>query len=334
MDGYHTLQILETIADLKSLSMIDYNKVINTIKEFPELISNLAISVKDAGVAATLLKQISNLGTKAKGSVCKILNDMAASAKHASTVVRNGLNNLQDIVNQLADNIKLSNAIERVAFAGDGFGEYAYKGFYFLVDAGDDVDDAADIIIKNQRVADVVDNVPDNTRREIADILIDNPDSERIASELVDKFDESGKIGGDEVVKANDPINKLLDEIRAGIKNHPLRKEYETKVKELSKVADDLLSQGKSQEEVARTLHQMRRDLGIEYKELTPEPLREYIYDTNRLRYDGDPLGPTFEFLVEKKGKSYADIIDSACRPNENVDKLLNSFERWLRSNR
>lgn len=56
------------------------------------------------------------------------------------------------------------------------------------MDAGYDVDDAADIIIKNQRVADVVNNVPDNTRREIADILIDNPDSERIASELVDKF--------------------------------------------------------------------------------------------------------------------------------------------------
>ncbi len=215
MDGYHTLQILETIADLKSLSMIDYNKVINTIKEFPELISNLAISVKDAGVAATLLKQISNLGTKAKGSVCKILNDMAASAKYASTVVRNGLNNLQDIVNQLADNIKLSNAIERVAFAGDGFGEYAYKGFYFLVDAGDDVDDAADIIIKNQRVADVVDNVPDNTRREIADILIDNPDSERIASELVDKFDESGKIGGDKWNREQAllRINLLKDEM-------------------------------------------------------------------------------------------------------------------------
>ncbi|MCM1008384.1 MAG: cellulose binding domain-containing protein [Ruminococcus flavefaciens] len=213
--GHHTLQILETIADLKSLSKIDYNKVINTIKEFPELISNLAISVKDAGAAATLLKQISNLGTKAKGSVCKILNDMAASAKHASTVVRNGLNNLQNIVDQLSDNIKLSNAMERVAFAGDGFGEYAYKGFYFLVDAGDDVDDAADILIKNQRVADVVDNVPDNTRREIADALIDNPDSERIAGELVDKFDESGKIGVDEWTKEQNlwSINLLKDEM-------------------------------------------------------------------------------------------------------------------------
>lgn len=148
------------------------------------------------------------------------LNDMAASAKHASTVVRNGLNNLQDIVNQLADNIKFSNAMERVAFAGDGFGEYAYKGFYFLMDAGDDVDDAADIIIKNQRVTDVVDNVPDNTRRETADILIDNPDSERIAGELVDKFDESGKIGVDEwnreqtLLRGNSIDNPIKDDLK------------------------------------------------------------------------------------------------------------------------
>lgn len=106
-------------------------------------------------------------------------------------------------MDQLADNIKLSNAMERVAFAGDGFGEYAYKGFYFMMDAGDDVDDAADIIIKNQRVADVVDNVPDNTRREIADMLIDNPDSNAISKKLVDKFDENGKIGVDEVIAEN-----------------------------------------------------------------------------------------------------------------------------------
>ena len=96
------------------------------------------------------------------------------------------------------------------------------------MDAGDDVDDAADIIIKNQRVADVVDNVPDNTRREIADILIDNPDSERIASELVDKFDESGKIGVDEwnreqaLLRGNSIDNPIKDDLKY-LKKRPKR---------------------------------------------------------------------------------------------------------------
>lgn len=102
------------------------------------------------------------------------------------------------------------------------------------MDAGDDVDDAADIIIKNQRVADVVDNVPDNTRREIADMLIDNPDSERIASELVDKFDESGKIGVDEVISENKiELGKLIGSLDGLTSDE-------------RKMVNDLLKQGKN----------------------------------------------------------------------------------------
>lgn len=80
---------------------------------------------------------------------------------------------------------------------------------------------------------------------------------------------------------------------------------------------------------VAQAMHQARRDLGVEFKNVTPEPLRDYIYDVNQSRY-GDPLGPKFEDLVEKYNGDYSKIIDAAKRPNPDVNKLLGGFSDWL----
>jgi hypothetical protein len=125
-------------------------------------------------------------------------------------------------------------------------------------------------------------------------------------------------------------IDDILRNIRGkGFKNNPLRVEYETKVMGLKQVGDDLLKAGYSEEVVARMLYQMRRDLGIKYKDMTPQPLRDYIYEFNINRY-GDPLGPTFEYLM-KKGKSFREIIDSASSPNKKIDELLSGFEDWLK---
>lgn len=65
-------------------------------------------------------------------------------------------------------------------------------------------------------------------------------------------------------------------------------------------------------------------------KEMTPELLREYIYEINLIRY-GDKLDPSFEYFTDKLGKSFEEIIDSASRPNIYIDKLLEGFEEWLR---
>ena len=91
-----------------------------------------------------------------------------------------------------------------------------------------------------------------------------------------------------------------------------------------------MLASGMPEEEVARTLNQARRDLGVKYKDMTPQPLRDYIYEVNMNRYDGDKLGPTYEYF-KKKGKSDRAIIDSASKPNSDIDKLLAEFEEWLR---
>jgi hypothetical protein len=99
-----------------------------------------------------------------------------------------------------------------------------------------------------------------------------------------------------------------------------LRQLYTDEVAGLEKAGQDLLASGKSEAEVAKILHQMRRDLGVKYKEMTPSDLLEYIYKFNEARY-GDKLGPTFE-LLKQQGKTDAQIIASASRPLGDVKQL------------
>jgi hypothetical protein len=59
----------------------------------------------------------------------------------------------------------------------------------------------------------------------------------------------------------------------------------------------------------------MRRDLGVQYKALTPADELARIYKTN-IRDYGDPLGPTIEWL-RGRGKTWEQIIESASRPGD-----------------
>ena len=92
-----------------------------------------------------------------------------------------------------------------------------------------------------------------------------------------------------------------------------LRAAYEAEVKELSLTADKMKAEGKSSEEIARTLHGLRRELGIKYKALTPDDLLQTIYQRNIQKY-GDKLGPGIDYL-RQQWKSLDDIINSAIRP-------------------
>ncbi|WP_338042321.1 RHS repeat-associated core domain-containing protein [Paenibacillus alba] len=120
-----------------------------------------------------------------------------------------------------------------------------------------------------------------------------------------------------------------IEAIGNSIKSNPLRQSYEQEVRDLSSQVDKLRAGNMSDETIARTLYQTRRDLGVKYKDLTPEELRNYIYEVNTNRY-GDPLGPSFESLVEKYNGDYSKIIEKAASPNEDVDKLLEGFKKWL----
>ncbi len=92
-----------------------------------------------------------------------------------------------------------------------------------------------------------------------------------------------------------------------------LREEYIERVEALGARRDTMRAAGESPETIARTLHAERRSLGVEYKELTPEPLRSEIYKRNIEKY-GDPLGPSIDWL-RARGKSWENIIESATRP-------------------
>ena len=75
-------------------------------------------------------------------------------------------------------------------------------------------------------------------------------------------------------------------------------------------------------------MHEKHWELGREYKLAAPPLFQVYIYAATKAKY-GDPLGPTFEMLCQRK--SYRQIIESASRPIENLDDrlTLNGFRKW-----
>jgi len=99
----------------------------------------------------------------------------------------------------------------------------------------------------------------------------------------------------------------------------------------LANYVDELYQRGYTEKEIAQLANQARRELGIQYKDMTPQPLRDYIYYINNQRY-GDPLGPTYEYFVDKKVADLH-IIESASHPNGDIDKLLVKFKEWMEEN-
>jgi len=75
----------------------------------------------------------------------------------------------------------------------------------------------------------------------------------------------------------------------------------------------------------------MRRDLGVIYKNATPPLLREFILERNMKKYS-DPLGSTFEYLVNIRGRTLEQIAKSSSRVNQDIEAELAPFESWLRS--
>ena len=115
---------------------------------------------------------------------------------------------------------------------------------------------------------------------------------------------------------------------KTGLKTSPQRLEYEKKVCELRSMPEKLKAEGYTEDQIARAMHEKRRELGRQYKEAAPPLLREYIYDATAAKY-GDPLGPTYERL--RKKKTCKQIIESASRPIEDLNNrlTLEGFRQW-----
>jgi len=136
-----------------------------------------------------------------------------------------------------------------------------------------------------------------------------------------------------EAVATREKAGKITEKIGHDIKNHPLRQAYEAEVAGLKEEAQTLAKAGASEEDIARKMWERRREIGVKYKNITPEPLRDFIYEVNKGRYK-DPLGPSFESLVKSAEKKMVDpyqmIIESSSRPNGDVNGLLAKFEDSL----
>lgn len=129
----------------------------------------------------------------------------------------------------------------------------------------------------------------------------------------------------------NEFEKELAQIAELGIKNNPLRVTYESEVRALSSMPDGLRAEGYSEEQIARIMHNKRRELGRQFKEAAPPLFRKYIYAATAAKY-GDPLGPTFEML--RKKKTCEQIIESASRPIDDLDNrlTLDGFLKWYKS--
>ena len=75
---------------------------------------------------------------------------------------------------------------------------------------------------------------------------------------------------------------------KMGLKTSPLRLEYEKKVHELRSMPEKLKAEGYTEDQIARVMHEKRRELGRQYKEAAPPLFREYIYEATAAIEDLD----------------------------------------------
>ncbi|MFZ6775050.1 hypothetical protein ACO0LB_20325, partial [Undibacterium sp. SXout7W] len=94
----------------------------------------------------------------------------------------------------------------------------------------------------------------------------------------------------------------------------PLRQAYVDEVRALEEVSLNARAAGATAEDTARMVSQMRRDLGIKYKNLTPPDELEKIYARNLEKY-GDQLGPTIDYMRKVQGKTWEQIIEKSFTP-------------------
>jgi hypothetical protein len=71
--------------------------------------------------------------------------------------------------------------------------------------------------------------------------------------------------------------------------------------------------QGKSSEEIARTVNAQRNQLKLDYRAQT-NPTEVAKYEQRNMTLYQNPVGPTVEQLIQK-GKTWDDIINSASKP-------------------
>lgn len=134
------------------------------------------------------------------------------------------------------------------------------------------------------------------------------------------------KIGGFEP-HTFEVLKRYLSEVKQ------IRDGYTQELTALKNTEGQLLQAGRTYEEVARHFSQARRDIGLRYKDATPNELKDFLYGRNIERY-GDPLGPTIDRVIlkaQQKGlqndELWKHIIKKSTTPNEELNTIIRSLE-------
>ncbi|MFG2874131.1 hypothetical protein ACGFYU_03845 [Streptomyces sp. NPDC048337] len=100
-----------------------------------------------------------------------------------------------------------------------------------------------------------------------------------------------------------------------------VRMRYHALLGDMDRTACEMRAQGASEEEIARTLVQMRNDAkDVTRAGMSPEQVR-LLEERNMKKY-GNPLGPTADQLYAKYG-SWSAVSAAATRTNAEVDREL-----------
>jgi RHS repeat-associated protein len=105
-----------------------------------------------------------------------------------------------------------------------------------------------------------------------------------------------------------------------------IRVQYMQRVRKLGKLAAQMRRQGKTSEEIAKTVSRKRRALGRLFKNATDPKTRQNAYARNIREY-GDKWGPTWQYF-RNQGYSWEQIIEKASRPNSSFIELIKIFFR------
>lgn len=125
---------------------------------------------------------------------------------------------------------------------------------------------------------------------------------------------------------------KILEE--GGFSSNPYRRDYVEKISRLEMKAKEMREDGLSDEQIAHSVYDERRELAKDFRRSTPPLIREYTSYKSSLKY-GDPIGPTYEQLYKKK-HSCRKIIEGSWRPSDHLEERLSidDFKIWYQGKR
>ncbi|MCI1305135.1 MAG: hypothetical protein LKG40_02785 [Lachnospiraceae bacterium] len=139
----------------------------------------------------------------------------------------------------------------------------------------------------------------------------------------------------DDLEKMDEEFDRELKIIEEeGFSANPFRRDYVEKISRLEDRAKELEETGLSDEEIAHAVYDERRELAKDYRESEPPLIREYTNYKSNQKY-GDPIGPSYEQLYEKK-HSYRKIIEGAWRPSDHLEErfTVDDFKSWYMERR